>query len=85
MHLFAFRWNNSSSKIKIIKIVTNTTLHKRWSFPLRISSVNVTKSAIFCSDTDESEHVDTKNLEWKLARKMLRVKVSFPKVSVEMS
>ena len=24
------------------------TLHKKWSFPLTISSVNVTKSAVFC-------------------------------------
>ena len=24
------------------------SLHKKWSFPLRISSVNVTKSAVFC-------------------------------------
>ena len=43
------------------------------------------KLHFLCSDTDESEHMDTKNLEWKLARKMLRVKASFPKVSVEMS
>ena len=25
-----------------------TSLHKKWSFPLRISSVNVTKSAVSC-------------------------------------
>ena len=25
-----------------------TTLHKKWSFPLRVSSVNVTKSAVAC-------------------------------------
>ena len=24
------------------------TLHKKWSFPLRISTVSVTKSAVFC-------------------------------------
>ena len=24
------------------------SLHKKWSFPLKISSVNVTKSAVFC-------------------------------------
>ena len=28
----------------------NTTLHKKWSFPLRISSVGVTKSTINCGN-----------------------------------
>ena len=26
----------------------HSTMHKKWSFPLRISSVNVTKSAVSC-------------------------------------
>ena len=29
------------------------SLHKKWSFPLRISSVNVTKSAVLCTFTEE--------------------------------
>ena len=29
-------------------IITVMTLHKKWSFPLRASSVNVTKSAVSC-------------------------------------
>ena len=28
--------------------IDRLSLHKKWSFPLRISSVNVTKSAVFC-------------------------------------
>ena len=36
-------------KQKILKLVpTLLTLQKKWNFPLRISSVNVTKSAVFC-------------------------------------
>ena len=30
----------------VYNIKFNYTLHKKWSFPLRISSVNVTKSAV---------------------------------------
>ena len=33
-----------------ISVITFQTLHKKWSFPLRISSVNMTKSAVrICS------------------------------------
>ena len=38
------------------------TLHKKWSFPLRVSSVNVTKSAVSC----EFGHVYWKILNGKL-------------------
>ena len=36
-------------------------LHKKWSFPLRISSVNVTKSAVFCG----FGHIYWRNPNWK--------------------
>ena len=31
----------------VVLLLAATTLHKKWSFPLNISSVNVTKSAVF--------------------------------------
>ena len=47
--------NQASDTKKITNCVTQrrkkeklVILHKKWSFPLRISSVNVTKSAVFC-------------------------------------
>ena len=39
----------------------STALHKKWSFPLRIFSVNVTKSAVFCG----FGHIYWRNLSWK--------------------
>ena len=42
--------NICPSDINLLKIVDTKeirSLHKRWSFPLRVSSVNVTKSAFF--------------------------------------
>ena len=36
-------------------------LHKKWSFPLRISSVNVTKSAVSCG----YGHIYWRNPQWK--------------------
>ena len=33
---------------RFISCVTSIALHKKWNFPLKISSVNVTKSAAFC-------------------------------------
>ena len=45
--------SNSTIKLKILELIGNklakcqaNSLYKKWSFPLRISSVNVTKSAI---------------------------------------
>ena len=40
---------------------SKTTLDKKWGFPLRISSVDVTKSAVSCG----FGHIYWKNLEWK--------------------
>ena len=37
------------------------TLHKKWNFPSRISSVNVTKFAVSC----ELGHICWRNLQWK--------------------
>ena len=37
------------------------TLHKKWSFPLRISLVNVTKSAGNCGFS----HINWRNRQWK--------------------
>ena len=36
-------------------------LHKKWSFPLRISAINVTKSGVFC----RFGHIYWRNLSWK--------------------
>ena len=38
------------------------TLHKKWSFPLRISSVNVTKYA----ENSEFGHIHWRNPQWKI-------------------
>ena len=40
---------------------SKTTLDKKWGFPLRISSIDVTKSAVSCG----FGHIYWKNLEWK--------------------
>ena len=37
------------------------TLHKKWNFPLRISLVNVTKSAVSCG----FGHIYQRNPQWK--------------------
>ena len=42
-------------------IITVMTLHKKWSFPLRASSVNVTKSAVSCG----FGYIYRKKPEWK--------------------
>ena len=47
-------WSHSITQV-------NMTLLKRWSFPLRISSVNVTKSAGICG----FDHIYWRNHYWK--------------------
>ena len=37
------------------------SLHKKWSFPFRVSAVNVTKSAVFC----KLGHIYWRNSNWK--------------------
>ena len=54
------------SKTPILKnickrLLLHLTLHKKWSFLLRISSVNVTKSADFCG----FGHIYWRNPQWK--------------------
>ena len=49
-------------ELKIGKGLVPETLHENWSFPLRISSVNVTKSAVFCGFS----HIYWRNPQWKL-------------------
>ena len=44
-----FSWHVSNNLASNL----NLSLHKIWSFPLRISSVNVTKSAFSCRFTEE--------------------------------
>ena len=39
------------------------SIHKKWSFPLRISSVNVTKSAVSCG----FGHICWRNPSWKIS------------------
>ena len=41
--------SNQFSSRTLIFAVAIITLYKKWSFSLRISSVNVTKSAVFCA------------------------------------
>ena len=36
------------SRVLSASLISIHTLHKKWSFPLRISSESVTKSAVFC-------------------------------------
>ena len=50
----------SSSKFITLLLVS---LHKKWSFPLRISSVNVTKSAVFYG----FGHIYWWNPKWKIS------------------
>ena len=53
-----FHWISNTP----LKMIARNTLHKKWSFPLRISEVNMTKSAVstgFVTSTEE-------NLEGKL-------------------
>ena len=42
-----FKFIAQSSSVRLGGIIKRT-LHKKWSFPLRISSVNVTKYAVSC-------------------------------------
>ena len=44
------------------KSILQWTLHKKWSFPFRISSINVTKSAVSCG----FDHIYQKILSGKL-------------------
>ena len=48
MHFCKFRMNPKCCKRKIIVSLDIRTLHKKWSFSLRILSVNMTKSADSC-------------------------------------
>ena len=43
-----FLKNQHLCQISVMKLYCENTLHKNWSFPLRILSVNVTKSAGNC-------------------------------------
>ena len=46
-------------------IVESRTLHEKWSFPLRISSVNVTKSAVSCGCASGRQHKEIDSL-WSI-------------------
>ena len=53
-----------------LNISANQTLYKKWSFQLKISSVNVTKSAVFCSEMYQKTaklYIDfpTKRTAWR--------------------
>ena len=55
-------WNSENMKTsKSIRLQGHKTPHKNWSFPLRISSVNVTKFAVFCG----FGHIYWRNPWWK--------------------
>ena len=51
----------TAQKMKFFIVLVYVTLHKKWSFPLRISSVNVTKSAGNCG----FGHINWRNPLWK--------------------
>ena len=62
--LMKFNWQKKSNGyLKTIKRLSTSqpSLHKKWSFPLRISSVNMTKSAVYC----EYGHIYWRNPKWK--------------------
>ena len=44
-----------------VQLTDIVSLHKKWNFTLRISSVNVTKSAI----SNEFDHIYRRNPQWK--------------------
>ena len=44
-----WRWNYRFNTYLFFDHCAFSSLHKKWSFPLRISSVNVTKSAVSCA------------------------------------
>ena len=64
-YLFLYELELSLIKRKYTGItflsISPRPLHKKWSFPLRISSVNVTKSAVSC----RLGHICWKNSSWK--------------------
>ena len=47
--------------LRIMLVTYEQSLHKKWSFPLRISSINVTESAVSC----EFSHIYWRNSEQK--------------------
>ena len=47
--------------LRIMLVTYEQSLHKKWSFPLRISSINVTESAVSC----EFSHIYWRNPEQK--------------------
>ena len=49
------------------------TLHNKWSFPLRISSKNMTKSAVSCG----FDHIYSKNPSWKTSFFVRRSKILY--------
>ena len=51
------RWLPISNFLKLLIV----SLHKKWSFPLRISSVNVTKPVVSCG----FGHIYWRNTKWK--------------------
>ena len=68
------------TEITFIHDVETVSLHKKWSFPLRISSANVTKSAGNCL----FGHIYRKNLWWKFSffvhRGVLSVQLYYKRV-----
>ena len=52
-----FKFDSSNCKFEVMFIKQSHTVHKKWSLPLRISSVNVTKSAETCGFVTFSEEI----------------------------
>ena len=56
------KWSNTLKQFvgkswRYSRLWSSITLHKKWSFPLRISSVNVTKSANFLFDRVHQKNI----------------------------
>ena len=77
-------WWLKSLNLKAMKLIGKLTLHKKWSFPLKISSVNVTKFAvvwmvIYCSDFSRKLLI---SFCWKKYLQKSKIQAIFTKVTL---
>ena len=70
----------TAPKMKFFIVLVYVTLHKKWSFPLRISSVNVTKISLTEEILYGNLHFLRSSIEWLLPAGHIRK--SFSKVNL---